>query len=247
MIDPGRFAAPFQSTRNLHQASQVAAQDHLRPGVFDSGDLVVRHAGGYLRILDAEGPPETTADFRIVHFLQLDSRTVPKKLPGLLPNAQFPQTRTGVVVRNFPVAGFQVATGHAFQSHFLHQKLGQFKRLFPHRPGPCVPVPFRFQQRWVMMPDHRRTGPRRHDNTIEWLQGPDDRLGQFRGFFLVPAVVRGLAATALQRHGNRASALLQQLNCRKSDFGPKQVCQAGDKQSDVWARCGGHQIDTDPR
>src|SRR6266508_5716766 len=84
-----------------------------------------------------------------------------------------------------------------------------------------------------MRTDHPGARTRRHDHVAAFLELCDQHFGERARRFPVAGVPAGLPAAGLQRrYRHLVSAALQELERRKSDRGPHQIDQTGDKQAD---------------
>src|SRR5207247_9640021 len=66
------YVLPAQSSGYMHQAADVARDDHVCAALFDALDLVLKYAAGYLRILDREQSSEPAASLRALELDQFN-------------------------------------------------------------------------------------------------------------------------------------------------------------------------------
>ena len=92
-------------SRDVEKAAEIAAQQGVRADLLDLGHLIRHHPRRDLRILHAEGTPETAAHAGVRHLRYLHPHDAGKKNPRLIPDAQLAQSRTGIVVGDYPVIG----------------------------------------------------------------------------------------------------------------------------------------------
>jgi hypothetical protein len=94
----GGLAQPAQASGNIHQTTQITAEQDVSTAVLKRVDLVTDHALRQFRIFHTKGAAETATHFAILHFKHVETLDLAQQGSRLLFNTKFTQTGTGIMV-----------------------------------------------------------------------------------------------------------------------------------------------------
>src|SRR4051794_41127450 len=90
----------MQTTADVHEASQIAADDAISPRLFDGGQLALEHPVRNIRVLDRKEPAEPAAFLLLAQLGLAHAFDTTKNRQRLAVDAEAAQQMTGRVVRD---------------------------------------------------------------------------------------------------------------------------------------------------
>ena len=223
----------IELARHVHQAAEIAAEQHIGAAGHDIGRLVADDGVGNLRIFDAEGSAETAAGFIAFERRQLQSFDRGEQGARLRLDAQLAQAGTGIVVGR---AGLEGDVLRLEPAH-IDEEAQQLECLRGEVFGAVAPVRITGEKLGILHLDHGGAGAGGRDEIIVTFESLDGLAGDDARRVVGAAVIGRLAAAGLLL-GNfdRAAGGLKQGDRRETDIRPHRIDHAGHKQADARPR-----------
>lgn len=193
MHRPNGMPGAAENPLDVHQATHVASNHGVRPGIENVPHLVLQDSRRDVAVPEREAASETAAPLGVLHFHELHIPHPPDQLSGLFAHAETTQQITGIMIGDLPA----VSRSDIFDPQHVHQVFGQLENPPAHGAGLFHPpgvVPEQFR---VSLPNHGHAGPGWADNGPGTLEGPDEMPGRNHGFLPVPGLESRLAAARL--------------------------------------------------
>lgn len=200
MVHLYRAFHALQSSRDVEKTAEITSQQGIRADRFDVRDLIRHDARGEFGVLDAKGAPETAAHVGVRHFRYPDPHHPRQEKPRLTMDAEFPQSRAGIMVGDCSVAGVVAVMGcyaRSFRAADIHEETRDLETPLGKIPRPRTPCRVVREQSRIIFLQHANARPGRRDDVIESIELRDYSPSQRTRVDDVSGIIERLSATGL--------------------------------------------------